>query len=197
MALRRGPPGPPAPPRASQGRGPRPRWSCGRPHCHHAGGASGCPGGRGRPGVRRSPAMDCFPQGHGSGPPGGPAPSRWAEAPDVCVPGSPGAVTAPAWARSWAGLRCCGSMGSPAHGRHLGRGAGSRPGRAPWGWGVAHGCLHRASAVCRRAWAPLPGAVADANVMWPVGSPQHNRAPYSSHGPRVWAARSTPRSWFP
>ena len=47
MALRRGPPGPPAPPRASQGRGPRPRWSCGRPHCHHSGGASGCPGGRG------------------------------------------------------------------------------------------------------------------------------------------------------
>lgn len=74
--------------------------------------------GRQGPGVRRSPMTSRFPPGRGSGPPGGPEPSRWAEAPDVCVLGSPGAVTAPAqagvgsefaavpaWGALWAGRR--------------------------------------------------------------------------------------------
>lgn len=105
--------------------------------------------GRQGPGVRRSPMTNCFPPGHGSGPPGGPEPSRWAEALDVCVLGSPGAVTAPAQARSWVRVRCSASVGSPAHSRHLGREAGEAgPGVHPGG-GVGHG------GACRRAWVPL------------------------------------------
>lgn len=146
--LRRGLPGSPAPPRAGQGRGPRPRGVTRQASLLPLRRGIRVPGRQG-PGVRRSPMTSRFPPGHGSGPPGGPEPSHWAEAPDVCMLGSPGAVTAPAQARSWVRVHCCASVGSPAHSQHLGREAGEAgPGVHPGG-GVGHG------GACRRAWVPL------------------------------------------
>jgi len=68
-------------------------------------------------------------------------------------------------------------------------GRGSRAGRAPRGWGGSRGCL--------QAGLGPPLGSGRWNVIRPVRRPQHNHAPYSSHGLRVWAAGSTPRSWFP
>lgn len=152
------------------------------------------PGWQG-PGVHRFPAMGCFPPGHGSGP----QVSR-----SQAVGQKP--WTSACWApRGQSGRRPTPRAGSefaavPVWGARptadIWAGRWGRQGRACTpGVGVGHG-----GALCvRRLQAGLGPPLGSGrwNVIRPVGRPQHNHALYSSHSPHVWAAGSTPRSWFP